>query len=742
MVLNNEGRIFLSQLRERQDVFCGSRRSEPEPSNMCSCNARAAEDEHCDHNYARSYVLRCMNEKASGNSKETSEKCYNHYMDHKMTRNEVREADCHGDVSTCSDETNGEEDGSNAGEENRGGTNAASRHGIDNVNDGIGGLADRIGSSSVNKDCTKLAGMPGSGNVNNDLTSGRPGNRSVNNNGTHPAGTPGICNIKNGPAGVADDKDLLSSAKDKMVTSSHTNFQVVDPARAVLGYSGVGYRTTDPSLANTIMKHVKSAVQKVRSGEGGVDAVAREFGLPPSLLRDNLNGNYSYQVFAARCTVQAGLFDFEEQNIIQFLQYMDCCGFPISTKLVNSAVLSVIQRSGLLKRSKISSEKGPMERWCRSFLLKHCSNLMGRITSLEGKQRWQIAAKQTERYVHLLNFLIQEHGLEESPGQIYNCGELRLAGEIIVRNRLRSRYKQAPRIAAHSTQYMCVSASGRILLPFIVFPNASETTARESSSDNWVLETSADSTMNEELFRKWFTKVFLPHCSYETQNKPVLLIMDNGSSMLTPDVVELAMLNNVHFLYSPEQLKSKLQPLGYSVFDLLKQRIIDEIRRRHPLCEDIRACRCSHEDIPSVFETATSLISATDIQTAFYETGIYPFNYDFLSSLAPMDTSVNVYNVRHIVTLGTSHDSPANALLRPTQPATSPEKPAVCGTQVSMLNVTMTQLLEPFQSSDACYIVIAITWMEMGNRLDICYLSVSNKTVLMMFRCAVFHLIM
>ncbi|XP_064596304.1 uncharacterized protein LOC135462922 [Liolophura sinensis] len=282
-----------------------------------------------------------------------------------------------------------------------------------------------------------------------------------------------------------------------------------------------------------------------------------------------------------------------------------------------------------------------------------------------------------ERYIHLLNFMIQEHGLGDSPGQIYNCGELRLAGEIVVRNRLRSRYKHAPRIAAHSTQYMCVSASGRILLPFIVLPKLSETAIAESSCKNWVLETSFDSTMNEELFRKWFKKVFLPHCSYETKNKPVLIIMDNSSSVLTPDIVELAILNNVHFLYSPEQLKSKLQPLGYNIFDLLKQRMIDEIRRRHPSCEDIRACRCSQEDIPSVFGTAASLISATDIQTAFCETGIYPFNYDFLSSLAPANTSVYVYRVQDIVTMGTQQASHVNTLLGGAQTNAALEGPAV-----------------------------------------------------------------
>lgn len=75
--------------------------------------------------------------------------------------------------------------------------------------------------------------------------------------------------------------------------------------------------------------------------------------------------------------------------------------------------------------------------------------------------------------------------------------------------------------------------------------------------------------MDAPCFTEWFVQVFLKKAN-EIQG-PKLLIYDGHSSHISLDVIEAAILNNIHIIVLPAHTTSILQPLDVCVFKTFKQ---------------------------------------------------------------------------------------------------------------------------------------------------------------------------
>ena len=171
------------------------------------------------------------------------------------------------------------------------------------------------------------------------------------------------------------------------------------------------------------------------------------------------------------------------------------------------------------------------------------------------------------------------------------------------------------------TVLTCVSASGFVLPPFVVYPRKRITdnlkvgavpgTSFNCSNSGWV---------NADLFYKWLS--FFVDCIPPA--RPILLLLDGHSSHVTVEAIELARKHNVHMLCLPAHTTHILQPLDVGVFKSLKANYYKACKK---YITDHPGRVVTTENIASLLAVAWPLaVTPVNIMSGFKKCGIYPLN--------------------------------------------------------------------------------------------------------------------
>ncbi|KAJ8939486.1 hypothetical protein NQ318_022540 [Aromia moschata] len=175
------------------------------------------------------------------------------------------------------------------------------------------------------------------------------------------------------------------------------------------------------------------------------------------------------------------------------------------------------------------------------------------------------------------------------------------------------------------TLLTAVSASGNTVPPMFIFPR--------KKFKNYFISGGPPECIGAGNASGWVTDKefydfmlhFVQHVK-PTSESPVLLLLDNHSSHLSIETVNIAKENGVVMLSFPPHCTHKLQPLDVSVFGPLKKYLAtaqDGWLRSNP------GKTITIYDIPKIVTTALPLAATpSNIIKGFTRTGIYPFNRD------------------------------------------------------------------------------------------------------------------
>lgn len=135
--------------------------------------------------------------------------------------------------------------------------------------------------------------------------------------------------------------------------------------------------------------------------------------------------------------------------------------------------------------------------------------------------------------------------------------------------------------------------------------------------------------MEGEQFIEWFTKVFVAGTSCLDGAK--LLIFDGHSSHISPQVVELAVQNNIELLCLPAHTSSILQPLDVGVFKAVKSAWRKCLRTYY---DESRYSNVDKRAFPGLLKRLNDggAFSRVNAINAFEACGIYPLNRDKITS--------------------------------------------------------------------------------------------------------------
>lgn len=191
------------------------------------------------------------------------------------------------------------------------------------------------------------------------------------------------------------------------------------------------------------------------------------------------------------------------------------------------------------------------------------------------------------------------------------------------------------------TLAFAVSASGNSLPPFYLFPRkrmmpsfleyASKETVGYANDSGWMQH--ADFVN----FMKHFIKF-----SHSSKSNPTLLLLDNHTSHLSVESIDLALENGVTMLSFPPHCSHRLQPLDVSVYKPVKGAYLAQHNawmRENPG----RVLELMH--IPMLIKTALLKgATAENIVSGFRATGICPYNPGIFSDTEFISLGVNEEN--------------------------------------------------------------------------------------------------
>lgn len=166
----------------------------------------------------------------------------------------------------------------------------------------------------------------------------------------------------------------------------------------------------------------------------------------------------------------------------------------------------------------------------------------------------------------------------------------------------------------------CVCADGTWIPPTIIFKGIRwNELLKKDCLPNTQVKLSTKGWINADLYLEWF-QFFIS----SVKTRPIVLLMDSHAAHITPEVIELAVKNDIHLLTFPAHTTHLLQPLDVGVYKSLKShwaKSMTDYMTEHPHDKPNRFNFFSIFNIPFI-----NAMSTTNIQNAFKKTGIVPLN--------------------------------------------------------------------------------------------------------------------
>lgn len=189
-----------------------------------------------------------------------------------------------------------------------------------------------------------------------------------------------------------------------------------------------------------------------------------------------------------------------------------------------------------------------------------------------------------------------------------------------------------------TTLCCAINAGGTYIPPFFIFPRVfMKDSFMNGTSPGAKGVASKSGYMNTELFATEYLPFFIRH-SHCSPDKPVLLILDNHTSHVSIEAVDLCKRSGIVLLTLPPHTSHKLQPLDRCVFGPLKtyfNKAIDNWMRTNP------GRPVSNYEVGQLASTAFNLsMTPANILSAFRCTGIYPLNTEIFGDHEYMPASV------------------------------------------------------------------------------------------------------
>lgn len=344
----------------------------------------------------------------------------------------------------------------------------------------------------------------------------------------------------------------------------------------------------------------------------------KQFGIPRRTIENRVKNLHS-----PKPGPRFRLSEEEELKLVKVLIAAGDYGSPLSQLDFKLVVYDYLKKNN---KTYIFNYKSPGDWWIRNFLERHKDKLTLRSIQNITKARAEKTLDEFKEYFNNLESSLQNI----PPSNILNYDETNVSDDPgSTKCIFRRGIKYPERIMNHSKSCISImfaaTAEGILLPPYVVFKseNLWEAWCKDGPIDARYNRTKSgwfDSTM----FLDWFTKILIPWAS--KLDGPKVVIGDNLSSHLNPDVIELCEANNIRFVFLPPRSTQITQPLDVAFFGPLKKawrEILLKYKTENPKQTSLNKCHFPLL-LNQLIEAAN--MKKQNIVSGFKATGIHPFN--------------------------------------------------------------------------------------------------------------------
>lgn len=375
-----------------------------------------------------------------------------------------------------------------------------------------------------------------------------------------------------------------------------------------------------------------------------------KYGVATSTLSDKITGKRALNSNRGRSTA---LSPSTEAEIAIAIMYAASWGFPLEkTEIPRLVERYLISNDIIIPIFKEGTLPGPD--WTDSFLKRNV-NLSLRMANNIKRARAKISPLLIDEFFNEITpYLKDVH-----PDNFFNYDESNLSDDPGLKKMIFKRGVKYPDNVINHTKssisfMMCVSASGIILPPYIVYkakelhqswtvPIYGRPFCEKRCCSNGIqYAVSKSGWFCMQTFESWFFKTFLPHVKYI--EAPKILFGDNLSSHFTPKVLEACQEYNIRFICLPPNSTHILQPLDVSYFGPLKncwKGLLRDWKKKNPNVNVL-----AKSTFPFVLAALFGNMEnqKQNVISGFAGCGLYPLNRERVKRKLPLDLNTSTSN--------------------------------------------------------------------------------------------------
>lgn len=303
-------------------------------------------------------------------------------------------------------------------------------------------------------------------------------------------------------------------------------------------------------------------------------ALSASTNIPPSTRWYRAHGRPSKRDTAAK---QQYLTPEEEKAVVDYVLRMANNGYPVRVKFLRYlAQVIACQRSSRFPIPDADRVvRPPGKNWPQGFYTRHPEVKARRVKVLESRRQGSAIYEKVVQWFTVIGKELYSPVILAD--NVYNMdetgvllAEINAVKVLVSRDDLtNNRGAAVKRTMITAVQY--ISASGRSLLPLIVWPALTHrSTWTVHPTLGWHFGLSKTGYVNSEISLDWIRKVFDPSTRDRANAKPRILINDGFTTHESLELLQFCFENNIILCRLPFHTSHKLQPCDVGVFGPLK----------------------------------------------------------------------------------------------------------------------------------------------------------------------------
>ncbi|KAJ0391118.1 hypothetical protein ATCC90586_011059 [Pythium insidiosum] len=392
-------------------------------------------------------------------------------------------------------------------------------------------------------------------------------------------------------------------------------------------------------------QELRDALKRVRRGETHALVAATSPVSLRALFKKEKQLRETGALETKRRGTKPAIPDSIEQDIVEWIAAMQRAGLPPTRQEIIRRANEIKRRIEAKTTRSSDSAKPLTSGWFKRFRGRH-PELADRRAQAIARVRNQVDAAVVETLFGTLVKLAVEHKI--GPSRAFNMDETSFAPDGSTKSVVAMRgspnvWTKEMKASFHLTVVAAVSAAGFAVAPELIVPGKRilKTDLSALYIPNACLTGAPKGFSNQDVFKQWL-RHFQRELIRNNIEFPVILVLDNSSTHITPEAVDVCIDMGIFLVALPANSTHLFQPLDVAVFRSFKGEIRQALERLLVTTDAYTITKRDAIEIACDAYKKTVIDCPTNAINGFATTGVFPPNLVQLKKRLQLSSSGGV----------------------------------------------------------------------------------------------------